>query len=359
MKRRLIVLSLASLFLLTVFSCTKSEDEKMTLSVTEEEKKDNWKAFEEIGFKVHIPKELSNKKDNINVVMLGNEDDDNSPIYNGYLYQFVSDETNSNYDAIIDDANISENEKDEKIEHEILPKLKDMFTLATLRSTLITKEGQIEEILNAKNIEVLRKTDKYTQVIAFNDGSNVDMLTENEQKQYKEFLAVASNIKNGAKAADPKPKKLSLQNIKALKFKTQDLDGKEVTQEVLKNADVTMINIWATWCPPCKAELPDIGRVAKKYRAKGCQVIAICSDVTDEDTSSLEDAKEIIKDAECDFLVLRKNPSLNAIYSSIQAYPTTLFFDKNGDVVGTVIIGGRSESDFEKAFDEILEKIKK
>ena len=97
----------------------------------------------------------------------------------------------------------------------------------------------------------------------------------------------------------------------------------------------------------------------RKCRAKGAQVIAICSDVTDEDDSALEEAKEIIEDAKCEFLVLRKNNSLQSIYANIQAYPTTLFFDKNGNVVGSIVIGGRSEEQFAALLDEALEKVKK
>ena len=55
-------------------------------------------------------------------------------------------------------------------------------------------------------------------------------------------------------------------------------------------------------------------------------MIAICFDVTDEDDFALEDAKDIIKDAMCEFVVLRKHKSLDSIYYNIQAYPTTLFF---------------------------------
>ena len=185
------------------------------------------------------------------------------------------------------------------------------------------------------------------------------MLDDDEKTQYQDLIAISKKITEGAKVSNPVPRKASLQNIKGLTFKTTDLNGNEVTQEIFKKAHVTMVNIWATWCPPCRAELPDIGKLEKEYREKGCAVVAICSDVTDEDSSALEEAKEIIKDAECDFVVLKKNASLDAIYNNIQAYPTTLFFNKDGDVIGNIIIGGRSEEEFAKAFDELLETVKK
>ena len=154
-------------------------------------------------------------------------------------------------------------------------------------------------------------------------------------------------------------KRMLLQEMKGLKFDTLDLNGKQVTSEIFKQAKVTMVNIWATWCPPCRAELPDIGNLARKYKAKGCQVLAICSDVTEEDVSSLQEAKEIIKNAECDkVIVLRNNHSLDSVYEQIRAFPTTIFFDANGNVIAPIIVGGRSEEAFAKVFDDCLKKVK-
>ena len=175
----------------------------------------------------------------------------------------------------------------------------------------------------------------------------------------KKELAKELNVKGEKNTKLLVVKKVSLQNMKGLKFDTLDLSGKKVTSDVLKKAKVTMVNIWATWCPPCRAELPDIGNLAKKYKAKGCQVIAVCCDVTDEDTSALEDAKDIIENAKCDeVIVLRLNKSLNPIYEQIRAFPTTIFLNANGDVIAPIIVGGRSEADFAKVFDECLKKVK-
>ncbi|MGP1438827.1 MAG: TlpA family protein disulfide reductase [Treponema sp.] len=341
------------------FSCSKENDKSSELTVTENEEKDNWMSYTEIGFKVQMPQEISSKKDNISVHAIGDEDDETFPIYKGYLYRYISDATNKGYDDIVADESLTDEQKREKIKEEIVPKIKDIFALVTLRTPLITEENPVEKILNTDDITVLRKTDEYTQVVAFDEGVDLAMLSDDEKAQYQGLIAISKKITEGAKVANPMPRKASLQTLTGLKFKTTDLNGKEVTQEIFKKADITMVNIWATWCPPCKAELPDIGKLEKKYREKGCAVVAICSDVTDEDDSALEEAKEIIKDSECDFVVLKKNASLDAIYNNIQAYPTTLFFNKNGDIIGSVIVGGRSEEAFAKAFDSLLAKIKK
>ena len=357
MKNKFIVLSVVAM--LTFFCCSKENANGSDLALTETEEKENWKSFTEIGFKVHMPQEISNKKDNISVRTIGDEEDESSPIYKGYLYRYVSDSTNKDYDAIVADETLTDDEKRQKIREEVIPRVKDIFALVTLRTSLISDENPITKVLNTEDVTVLRKTDKYTQVVAFDEGTDLAKLTDDEKAQYQNLMAVAKKITEGAKVANPLPRKASLQSIQGLTFKTSDLNGNVVTQDIFKKADVTMVNIWATWCPPCKAELPDIGKLEKVYREKGCAVVAICSDVTDEDDSALEEAKEIIKDSECDFVVLKKNASLDAIYNNIQAYPTTLFFDRDGNVIGNIIIGGRSEEDFAKAFDDLLANLKK
>lgn len=371
MKKVFTFFCLVILAFFVCISCEKKEANKTnenkvaentsaeSLKLTEKEEKDNWKSFTEIGFKVHMPKEISQNKDNISARVIGDEENDSEPIYKGYLYRYVSDSTNKDFDAIVDDPNLDDSAKREKVNKEVRPRVKDIFALVTLRSNLITDENPINKILDTDDIVEIRKDSEYTQVIAFDRGEDLEMLTDEEITQYKDFLSVSRKILEGAVAGTPVAKKESLQAITGLKFDTLDLEGNAVTSEILQKADVTMVNIWATWCPPCKAELPDIGNLERKYRDKGVQVVAVCSDVTDEDDSTLEDAKDIIKDAECEFVVLRKNKSLDAIYYNIQAYPTTIFFDKNGNVVGNIIIGGRSEEEFAKALDEVLANIKK
>ena len=351
--------AVAFVSILLFFSCSKENAKSSELALSETEEKENWKSYTEIGFKVQMPEEISNRKDNVSVRTIGDEDDEAEPIYKGYLYRYVSDRTNQDYDEIVANESISDDEKRQKIREEIIPRVKDIFALVTLRTPLVTEENPITKILNTEDITILRKTDKYTQVVAFDEGVDLAMLNDDEKAQYQDLIAISKKITQGAKVANPVPRKASLQNIKNLTFKTTDLNGNEVTQDIFRKASVTMVNIWATWCPPCRAELPDIGKLEKAYREKGCAVVAICSDVTDEDDSALEEAKEIIKDAECEFVVLKKNATLDAIYNNIQAYPTTLFFDKDGNVIGNIIIGGRSEKDFATAFDELLTSVKK
>ena len=73
-------------------------------------------------------------------------------------------------------------------------------------------------------------------------------------------------------------------------FDSQTLEGEEVTEEIFANADLTMVNIWGTFCGPCISEMPDLGEIADEYAEKGVQIVGIVSDVTDPEN---EEAKAV------------------------------------------------------------------
>ena len=67
------------------------------------------------------------------------------------------------------------------------------------------------------------------------------------------------------------------------RFTAQDLQGNGVSQSIFADYDLTMINVWATYCPPCLQEMPDLGKLSEEYKDKGVQVLGIVSDVMDYD----------------------------------------------------------------------------
>ena len=70
-----------------------------------------------------------------------------------------------------------------------------------------------------------------------------------------------------------------------LVFETTDLAGNPVSSaEIFAGHKVTMINMWATWCDPCKEELPALAKMAEEYKQKGGQIIGLCLDAEDAET---------------------------------------------------------------------------
>jgi cytochrome c biogenesis protein CcmG/thiol:disulfide interchange protein DsbE len=107
-------------------------------------------------------------------------------------------------------------------------------------------------------------------------------------------------------------------------FKLSDLRGKPV-----------LINFWASWCPPCRSEMPAIQKVYDEYRDQGFEVLAVNS--THQD--NLGDAITFAQVRRLTFpILLDRDGSINYLYE-IRSLPTSFFIDKNG-IIQDVVIGG-------------------
>lgn len=121
-------------------------------------------------------------------------------------------------------------------------------------------------------------------------------------------------------------------------FTTEDLDGNEVTESILKDKDVTMINIWGTFCPPCIEEMPELAKLSASL-PENAQIIGILCDVSLNDTSALQDAKSIVSKAGTNYPCLLLNDSLTDYLSQFMYVPTTIFVDSEGNQIGEPVVG--------------------
>ena len=115
-------------------------------------------------------------------------------------------------------------------------------------------------------------------------------------------------------------------------FALQGLDGKPVALKDLRGK-VVVLNFWATWCPPCRAEMATLNQVQQDHAARGLVVLGV---------NQLEDPQTVqrfMQDQGLSFPI-----ALDLFGSASQAYrisalPTTYFIDRNG-VIQDVIFGG-------------------
>ena len=136
----------------------------------------------------------------------------------------------------------------------------------------------------------------------------------------------------------PKVKKVG----ETLSFKTSDLEGNTVdSAELFSKAKVTMVNCWATWCGPCKGELPELGEMAKELEAQGCQLVGLCTDAMDDETVAT--AKQLLSDANAAYLNLRCTDEITDDLS-LMAWPTTYFVDSEGKLLAAPFEGASPET---------------
>jgi peroxiredoxin len=116
------------------------------------------------------------------------------------------------------------------------------------------------------------------------------------------------------------------ERAKAPEFALKDLDGNYVSIIALRGK-VIVLNFWATWCPPCKDEMPSLNQLYGRYKDKGLVVLAV----------SLNKSKEAVKDfletTPLDFTMLLDDGSKVTKQYKVYSIPATFVIDKGGFIV--------------------------
>jgi len=125
----------------------------------------------------------------------------------------------------------------------------------------------------------------------------------------------------------------------AMTMKT--IDGETVRLEDLAGK-VVVLNFWATWCPPCVAEIPDLARLAKEVNQEGGVVIGI----SDEDVDTI---RSFVASRDMPYAIVAGS-DWPAPFNTIRAIPVTYFLDAEG-TIREELVGGSSYEVFRRAFD--------
>ena len=127
---------------------------------------------------------------------------------------------------------------------------------------------------------------------------------------------------------------------KFAEFTTNDIDGNEVTESIFANKDLTVVNIWGTFCGPCINEMPELGAWEKEL-PDNVQIVGLIVDISSTDNETqIAAAKQITEKADVGFVnLIGGNGAFDELISSIVGVPTTIFVDKSGNIVGEIIVG--------------------
>ncbi|WP_332634480.1 redoxin domain-containing protein [Halalkalibacter flavus] len=121
----------------------------------------------------------------------------------------------------------------------------------------------------------------------------------------------------------------------APEFVLQSLEGKEISLSDFKGQRV-MINFWATWCPPCRAEMPDMEKFYTNH-----EVVLLAVNGTNTE-GSRDHVKDFVSNLNLTFPVLLDEHGEIASLYQIGPIPTSLFIDKNG-IISDIHIGAMNE----------------
>lgn len=162
-------------------------------------------------------------------------------------------------------------------------------------------------------------------------GTDFDSLPESTRDQ---VIAALPLLSQAIVTLEPIPMEQAMKGI--FTFSTTDLDGNPVTSDLFAQADLTVINVWGTFCGPCIGEMPELAQWEKEL-PDNVQIIGIISDVyTGGDTTA---AAAILNKTGVTFTNLLVNESLYPLLSQSQYVPTTYFVDRSGNMIAEPIVG--------------------
>lgn len=114
-------------------------------------------------------------------------------------------------------------------------------------------------------------------------------------------------------------------------FEIDDIAGKPFRLSALQGKSVVVLDFWATWCDPCKIELPRLAEIYEKYRARGLTIAAISVDGPE----SVAQVRGVAHQLRLPFPVLLDQESrVVALYNPRRSAPYTVIIDRAGRVVG-------------------------
>jgi cytochrome c biogenesis protein CcmG/thiol:disulfide interchange protein DsbE len=134
-------------------------------------------------------------------------------------------------------------------------------------------------------------------------------------------------------------------------FTLESMSGETITLSDLQGS-VVVLNIWASWCPPCRSEMPALQQVYEKYRDRGLEVLAVNTTYQDREA----EARDFVSELGLSLPVLLERTGEIARAYQLHAMPSTYFIDREGVIRGVILGGPMSEATLQTSVEELLEE---
>ena len=139
------------------------------------------------------------------------------------------------------------------------------------------------------------------------------------------------------------------QTVKAPQFKLRDINGRTVRLSDYRGK-VVLINFWATWCPPCRAEMPDLVQLQRDYAKQGLQIIGI---TYPPETKTR--VRRFARSLKVNYPIILGTSEIKARYSSEETLPLTVVINRDG-AISDIISGILLPEEFDEKIKPLLMK---
>lgn len=157
----------------------------------------------------------------------------------------------------------------------------------------------------------------------------------------------SSSITDTTSGLVPSPR----EGFSAPDFTLDTLDGQTITLSDLRG-QVVIVNLWASWCPPCRAEMPAIEQIYQANQAQGLEILAVNTTYQDSEKA----AAQFAQDFGLTFPILLDRDGAVSRRYQLQALPTTYFIDRQGIIRAVVPGGPMKESLIQSKIADLLEE---
>ncbi len=163
------------------------------------------------------------------------------------------------------------------------------------------------------------------------------------------FAVISCSGNGGDAKANAAPEKTApRQNLqKAPNFNLTTLEGKTISLADYKGK-MLILNMWDTWCPPCRAEIPDFVELYEQYKTKGLEILGVAFGREGELA-----VRKFVKEYKINYTGALANQDIMNGYGPINSIPTTFIIDQDGNIYKKYI-GFRDKATFEKDIKTLL-----
>ena len=197
------------------------------------------------------------------------------------------------------------------------------------------REAQDQIALNYEKTETLAIVNGYHYCLSYNP-TLPEKIQESEKADMEALTGSIEEVKASIALFPPEKQTEASGNGPSLtQFTAQDMEGKTVDQSVFADYDLTMVNLWTTWCGYCVQEMPELEKLRQQL-PENVNLLTICCDGSTEK----ELAQKILTESGASFQTLVANDALNqSLVQYVSGFPTTVFVDSKGNMVGQAQAG--------------------
>ena len=307
-----------------------------------------------LGLKLSLSKELLKQIKDQSIAMLTTEDFENQT--NAVTYAYVSW------------SKMTEEQKNAEIQ-----KMGTGYDDWVAGLDRIGTIGVYDEASQKKLDEITGCTE-HKELGSSSDGKYKYYLSTNkdaDEKLTKELEKIKTDItemtpyQNISVFDQPQDTSSNPEDVKSVgKFETTGIDGKTYTEKVFSDYDLTLVNVFTTWCSPCVKEIPELQELYKEMKDKGVGVAGVVLDTTDEkgnqDEEAVKKAGLLQEKTKAEYPFLTPDATMmNGRLQGISAFPETFFVDKDGNIVGDTYTGSHTLDEWKEIVEKELKNVSK